>query len=49
MSSMIAISAADERMMWPAYSLWRSLSGPTVPSPSSWVKPMTLVSGERSS
>ena len=46
MSSMIAISAADERMMWPAYSFWRSLSGPTVPSPRSWVKPMTLVSGE---
>ena len=49
MSLMMTRSAAEERMMWSAYSRCRSLRAPTVSSPRSWVKPMMLVSGERSS
>ncbi len=49
MSLMMTRSAAEERMMWSAYSRWRGLRAPTVSSPRSSVKPMMLVSGERSS
>ena len=49
MSLMIASSAAEDLVMKPAYSSCLGLSGPTPPSASSWVKPMMLVSGVRSS
>ncbi len=49
MSLIITSRAAEERMICAMYSLWRSLSGPTLSSPTSCVKPMMVVSGARSS
>ena len=49
MSLMMARSAGEDFVTYPAYSKLPPLSGPTAGSPSSWMKPMMLVNGERNS